>query len=200
VAPVIILKLPVAPASGSLVTRIDDLAPMWQPNAWQKPHRTAVIGLGDDRARRRERVVTELPGAALEIRARLIDLQRRERITAAPRRLEDVAPVDLLALQIAGLSGDADFVLGAIVIGFEIGVAQRPVDERGIFRNRRGAVALNGVRAHPEIVLVKSPGNGAVVNGAAAGLVSVVENLKRRRACIAIRAPGDGLALGIRWK
>ena len=173
---------------------------MWQPNAWQKPHRTAVIGLGDDRARRRERVVTELPGAGLEIRARLIELQRRERIIAAPRRLEYIAPVDLLALQIAGLSGDAEFVFRAIIIGFEIGVAQRPVDERGILRDHRGAVTLDRMRAHPEIVLVKPPGNGAVMNGAAAGLVPVVENLKRRRACIAIRAPGDGLALGIRWK
>jgi len=36
-APVISLKLPVASASGSLVTSVLDLAPTWQPNAWQKP-------------------------------------------------------------------------------------------------------------------------------------------------------------------
>jgi hypothetical protein len=36
-APVTSLKLPVASASGSLVTRIEDFAPTWQPKAWQKP-------------------------------------------------------------------------------------------------------------------------------------------------------------------
>jgi hypothetical protein len=35
--PVSSVKLPVASASGSLVTRMLDFAPMWQPNAWQKP-------------------------------------------------------------------------------------------------------------------------------------------------------------------
>jgi len=34
--PASILKLPVLSASGNLVTRMLDLAPMWQPNAWQK--------------------------------------------------------------------------------------------------------------------------------------------------------------------
>jgi hypothetical protein len=36
-APVMSLKLLVASASGSLVTRIDDLAPIWHPKPWQKP-------------------------------------------------------------------------------------------------------------------------------------------------------------------
>jgi hypothetical protein len=35
-APVTSLKLPVASASGSLVTRMLPLAPMKQPNDWQK--------------------------------------------------------------------------------------------------------------------------------------------------------------------
>ena len=63
----------------------------------------------------------------------LIPEERRQRIFATARRLEDVAAVDFLALQIAGLAGDAELVLGALVIGLEVGVAQRPVGERGVF-------------------------------------------------------------------
>jgi hypothetical protein len=36
-APVMSLKLPVASACGSRVTSVLDLAPTWQPKAWQKP-------------------------------------------------------------------------------------------------------------------------------------------------------------------
>ena len=37
IAPVRRVKFPVASASGNLVTRMLDLAPMWQPKAWQNP-------------------------------------------------------------------------------------------------------------------------------------------------------------------
>ena len=59
-------------------------------------------------------MVAEIFAGGLEIGAGLIDLQRRQRIIAAARRLEDIAAVNLLALQIAGLAGDAEFVLGAV--------------------------------------------------------------------------------------
>ena len=44
--------------------------------------------------------------------------------------LEDVAACDLLAAEIAGLAGHAELIFGALVIGLEIGVGQRPVDDR----------------------------------------------------------------------
>ena len=105
--------------------------------------RPAVVGLRDDRARRRERVIAELLGAGFEQHAGLIDLQRRQRIFALARRLEHIAAVDLLALQIAGLARHAELVFGLVVERLELGIAQRPVDERGILRDGRGAVALD---------------------------------------------------------
>jgi len=49
---------------------------------------------------------------------------------ARPRRLEGIAAFDPLALQVAGLAGNAELIFGAVVERLEIAVAQRPVDER----------------------------------------------------------------------
>jgi len=127
----------------------------------------------------------------------LIPEERRQRIFATARRLEDVAAVDLLALQIAGLAGDAELVLGAVVERLEVGIAQRPIRDRGILRDRLGAVALNRVRARAEVVLVHAPGHGAVMDGAAAGLIAVILHRERRSAGIGVGPPGDGLAFDV---
>ena len=93
------------------------------------------LGLRDDRARRRERVIAELLASPSSNRSpRLIATQRRQRIFAPARRLEHVAAVDLASLQIAGLARHAELVFGPIVIRLELGVAQRPVGERGVLR------------------------------------------------------------------
>src|SRR5215813_9253670 len=119
-APVISLKLPVASASGSLVTRMLDLAPTWQPKAWQKPQIGAagppLIVLREDRARRRERMMAEFLGGIPEKDARLVVAQWRERIVATARRLEDIAAFELVALHIAGFARHSELVFGAIVV------------------------------------------------------------------------------------
>src|SRR5882672_2298411 len=111
-------------------------------------------------------MIAELLGRRFEVHADLIHVQRRQRIVALAWRLEDVAALDLLALHIAGLARDAEIVFGAIVIGLELGVAHRPVDDGGVLRNGGSAVALDGLRAHPEIILMEAPGNRAVMNRA----------------------------------
>src|SRR5262249_39622128 len=68
----------------------------------------------------------------------------------------------------------------------------------GIFRDRLGAVAGDGVRPRAEIVLVHAPRYGPVVNSAAAGLVAVVLHRDRAGAPIRILPPGDRLALDVR--
>ena len=45
----------------------------------------------------------------------------------------------------------------AIVVGLEIGIRQRPVGERGVFRDRSFSVTLNRVRSCAEVVLVEPP-------------------------------------------
>jgi hypothetical protein len=102
-------------------------------------------------------VIAELAGGLVEHRAGLIVLQWRQWIFAPARRLEDVAAENFLAEQIAGLAGDADLVLGLVVERLQVRIAQRPVGERGVGGDRGLAVALDGVGAGAEIVLMKSP-------------------------------------------
>ena len=99
----------------------------------------------------------ELLGAGLEQHRRLIHLQRRQRIFAAARALEDIAAVDLGAFEIAGFAGDAKLILGLIEERFELGIAHRPVGQRRIGGNGVFAVALDGLGADAEIVLVHAP-------------------------------------------
>src|SRR6516225_1961152 len=156
-----------------------------------------VIVLRQDRPRRRKRVIAELPGRAVKNDARLIVAQWRQRIFAPARRLEHVAAVDLVALQIAGLARHAELVFGAIVVGLQIGIAQWPVGERGILRDRRCAVTLDRMRAGAEVVLVKPPRHRAVMHGSAARLIAVTQRRQRVGARIGIWSPGYGLALDI---
>ena len=73
-----------------------------------------MVGAGEDRSRRRKRVIAKFARARLEQYARLIGRERRKRIFAATRRLENVAAVNFVALQVACFSRDPEFVLGAI--------------------------------------------------------------------------------------
>ena len=96
-------------------------------------------------------------GAGLEQHRRLIHLQRRQRIFAAPWSLENVAAVDLGAFEIAGFAGDAELILGLIVERFELGIAHRPIRERRVGGDGVFAVALEGLGADTEIVFVHAP-------------------------------------------
>src|SRR5262249_18895049 len=64
--------------------------------------------------------------------------------------------------------------------------------------NGGSAIALDGVRAHPEIILMEAPGDCAVVNRAATGLVAVALSWDRCRARPRIGPPRHRLALRIR--
>src|SRR5262245_60111 len=160
--------------------------------------RPSIVGLREDRPRRGERVKPELARGLVKDDAGLIEPQRWQRIVAPPRRFEHIAAIDLAALHVAALAGDPELVFGPIVIGLELRIAQRPVGEGGILRNRSGAVALDGVRARLEIVLVQAPRHRPVMDRAAARLVAVVEHWHRRGARIDIRAPSDRLTLDVR--
>jgi len=132
-----------------------------------------VIILREDRAGCGKRVVAELLGGAVKNDARLIVAQWRQRIVTAARRFEHIAAGDLVALDIAGLARHAELIFGAVVVGLQIGVAQWPVDERGIRGNCRCPVALDRMRARAEIVFVQAPRDCAVMDGSAACLIAV---------------------------
>src|SRR5262249_30607767 len=65
--------------------------------------------------------------------------------------------VDLFSLHVAGLAGNAELVFGTVVIRLQTRVAQRPVGERGVFRNGGRAVTCDRVRARAEVILVQAP-------------------------------------------
>src|SRR6516162_1452443 len=134
-------------------------------------------------------MISELPGCTLERDLSLVGEQRRQGVIAPPWRLEDVAAIDLAAGKIAGLAGDAQLVLGAVVERLQLRVAHRPVRERRVLRDDGCPVALDGMGAGAEIVLVHAPGNGAIMYRATAGLVAVILNWNRQRAHVGIGPP-----------
>ena len=159
-----------------------------------------VIRLRENCARRGKRVIAQLARAFLEQDSRLIHEQRRKRIVAIARGFEHVAAVDLAALQISRLARHAQIVFGLIVERFEIGVRQRPIGHRGILRDGRCAVALDRVRVRAEIVLMHAPRKRAVMDGPAAGLIAVIQNVHGVRARACVGTPRHRLALPVRAK
>jgi hypothetical protein len=77
-------------------------------------------------------------------------------------------------------------------------MAQRPIDDRGTGWKRGRAIALDGLRPDAEVILVKTPGDCAVVDRSASCSVAIGLCRKRRRPGVCIRPPGDGLPLDIR--
>src|SRR5262249_52118404 len=147
------------------------------------------VGLRNDCARRREWVIAEFLRPRLEQHRRLVPLQRRQRIVALARRLEHIAAVDLIALQIAGLAGTPDLRFGLLLEWPQHRIGQGPVSERAFLRDRSEAISLDGVRARAKIVLMQAPRYGAIVDGAAARLVAVVLRGNPHRPFVPVRPP-----------
>src|SRR6185295_20333066 len=83
-----------------------------------------------ERLRRRRHLVEELVAA-----------QRRHRIATLARTFERIAARIDLAVDVAGLTRHADFVLDLVVVRLELVEAERPVLDRRSFRDSRRAVA-----------------------------------------------------------
>ena len=142
-------------------------------------------------------MIAQRASSLFEDHARLIRHERRQRIFAAARRFEHVAAFDLASLKVSSFAGHAKLVFGTIVEGFQIGVSQGPVGERGILGDRRHSVTFNRVRPHAEVVFVKPPRHGAVMHRAAPCLVAVIQNRQRFRGHIRVRPPGHWLTFRV---
>src|SRR5262252_11082017 len=67
--------------------------------------------------------------------------ERRHRIVAFPRTLEDIpAPVQS-SIDVARFTRDSNFTLHVVVIRLEFLVAERPILDRRAFRNSRSAIS-----------------------------------------------------------
>ena len=144
-----------------------------------------VVAFAVDSGRTGERMPAESPrGAGHELRE-AGTAQRRHRVGAAPRALEDVAALVDHAADVAGLPGDADGVLHMVVVRLELVEPERPVLHRRAGRQPRRPVAAGGRARDVEVPRVQPPALGPVVERRAAdGVHHRVDRrprLRRRR-------------------
>ena len=97
--------------------------------------------------------------------------QRRHRVAALARALEDVALRIDLPVDVAGLARHADLELDLLVVRFELVVAERPVLDRRALRNARGAVAALRFADDLEVPGIQPPALRPVVQRRAADAV-----------------------------
>src|SRR5262245_35183903 len=94
--------------------------------------------------------------------------ERRHRIRAPPRPLEDIAEWVDRTVYIAGLAGDADLVLHLVVIGLKLVQSERPILHCRTFRNSPSAIAASGFAHDIEVPWVKPPALRPVMQRGAA--------------------------------
>ena len=109
--------------------------------------------------------------------------KRRHRILALTRPLEDVAAAIDRALDVAGLSRDAELVLDLVVVRLQFVETERPVLDRRARRQPRRAVALRRFADDLEVPRVEPPALRPVVQRRAADGVHhrVARRARRRR-------------------
>src|SRR5712691_799836 len=102
-------------------------------------------------------MIAELLRRLVEDQPRAVGDERGQGVVAIARRFEDIAAGDSGAFQIAGLAGQAELIFGAVVIGLQIRIAERPIGERGILGYGAHAIPLYRPRAVAEIILMHAP-------------------------------------------
>jgi len=125
--------------------------------------RRAGIGRGS-----RERVIAEALARRLHRGARHALGKRLVGVLVLARALEDVAAVDELAAQVAGLPGNAGELLEAVVVRLELVVADGIVRDRHLRRNRVAPVALRDVAAQEMVGRRQPPGHAVPMLAGAA--------------------------------
>ena len=160
--------------------------------------RAVVVGLRVDRGRAGEGMPAEPARGGRHVLGELGAGERRHRIGARARALEDVAALVDGAADIAGLAGDADLVLDLVVEGLELLEPERPVLHRRALGDARGAVAARGFAHHPEVPRIEPPALRPVVQRGAAdrvhhGMDGKARRIGRRR----VGAMGGDLAVGL---
>ena len=139
-----------------------------------------VAARGDGR-RAGERMPPERSGGAGHHLGEAGAAQRRHRVGACPRPLEDVAARVDLAVDVAGLSGHADLDFDLVVVRLELLEPERPVFDGGALGQLRGAVPAARLAHHLEVPRVQPPALGPVVKrGAADGVHHRVNRRPRR--------------------
>ena len=147
------------------------MAPAPVAEAVVAARRAVLVADGVHRRRAGERMPAEparRPGHLLDEAG---PAQRRHRVGAAPRSLEDVAAFVDHAADVAGLPGDPDRVLDPVVVLLQRVEAERPVLHRRPHRQPRRAVAPRRLADDPEVPRVEPPALRPVVQRGAADRV-----------------------------
>src|SRR3569833_3001681 len=102
-------------------------------------------------------MVAEIARRPLEQHHVVVWLQRRVWVFAAAWGFEDVAAVNLLAAQVAGLAGGAAALFELVVVGLELMVVDRPILQVHVRRDDLAAVFCHGPRVHLVLPLRPAP-------------------------------------------
>src|SRR5690242_10505864 len=104
--------------------------------------RAPTVFLGINGCGRAERLPAKLFGGLLHVLGKAGAAQGRHGIFAASRAFVDVALGIDHAFEISGFTGDADFALHQVVVGFELIVSNGPILQSRSGRNGSRAVAF----------------------------------------------------------
>ena len=130
--------------------------------------RAFVVGYRVDRSRTGERRPAQFLRHVAHVIRKLRTTQWRHRVFTRARRFKNIAARIDLALDIAGLAGDADFVFDLVVIRLQLFVAKRPILHRAALGDARRAVAFGGITHHLEIPRIQPPALRPVMQRGAA--------------------------------
>src|SRR4051812_38848463 len=143
--------------------------------------RAAFVGLRKNCYRSGKGMESEFLCRAVEEHAGRLDGHRRQGIRLGPRGFERIRSSE---------PGDTQVVFSLRVVRFEIGIADRPIRERGSWNLAVQATLV-------EIALVKTPVIAGEVNRPAADLTAVFNCFDDFRGLVLTLAKGDGLQLRI---
>ena len=108
--------------------------------------------------RMRMGMITELFGRFFEPHSDVGCFQRRQRIFARSRSLEDIATLDLLPTNVAGLAADTHHLFAAPIVRFEIVVGDAPILHGDIFGKMRSAELFSQVSRQDELGFEETEG------------------------------------------
>src|SRR5262245_45558355 len=117
-------------------------------------------------------MIAEFAHCLVEQHTRQVLMQGRRLVLVAACTLEDVAAIDFLTTEVAGLSGDTAKLLEFVVVGLELVIAHSPILDRHVGRYRACAVPFREMCPQLMVGRKISPRMTAPMVGSAADTIA----------------------------
>ena len=137
-----------------------------------------VVGPRVDRGRTGKRIPAERAGSRRHLLVPVAPPQRRHRVLAAARRLENVSASIDLSVDVACLARHTELALRDVVVALDLVDAERPVFHRRSGRDARGTVTFRGFADDLEVPRAQPPALRPVMKRRSANAVH--HRMKRR--------------------